>query len=56
MTLIVFEGIIAANCSPDLYFNTFFTVAVKCLNFEMLFDPFEEELDLPSFLVEPCYR
>ena len=38
---------------PDLCFHGIGTGAVKGLDAEMLFDPFEEQFDLPAELVEP---
>jgi len=40
------------NSDPDLGFYGIFRCAVKLLDSKMLFDPFEEQLDLPTTLVE----
>jgi len=45
---------VRAYCNPDLTVNSVLTGPVKCLDMQMLFDPFEESLDLPSFPVELC--
>ena len=41
-------------CNPDLTVNSIWTGPVKCLDMQVLFDPFEEGLDLPPFPVEFC--
>ena len=37
---------------PELSFHGIFAIPVKCFYPEVLFDPFEEQLDLPAGLVE----
>jgi len=37
---------------PDLYLHRIFGGSVKCLDPEVLFDPAEEQLDLPAELVK----
>ncbi len=41
-------------CAPDLGLDGVFAVAQKLLDTQMLFDPFEEQFDLPAVLAERC--
>ena len=43
---------IGGDSNPDLGLYRIFGSAVECLDTEMLLDPFEEQFDLPSALVE----
>ena len=43
---------ICGDGNPDLGFYRIFGSAVECLDTEMLFDPFEEQFDLPLAFVE----
>ena len=46
------DGDIGGDSNPDLGLYRIFGSAVKCLDTEMLLDPFEEQFYLPSALVE----
>ena len=45
---------IGADGNPELGFYGVFRCAVEVADAQVLLDPLEEKLDLPSFLVEPC--
>ena len=45
---------INADGDPDLGFDGVLIGAEKCLDAQVLFDPFEEQLDLPAAFVELC--
>ena len=47
---------IHADGNPDLGFHRVVAGAVKGFDSQMLFDPFEEQFDLPAALVEPGDR
>lgn len=46
------EQQIVANGYPDLRVNGVLGCSVEGLNMQMLFDPFEEQLNLPTFTVQ----
>jgi len=47
---------VSRHGAPDLRLDGVLAVAQKLLDAQMLFDPFEEQFDLPSVLVERCNR
>ena len=46
---------VSDNRNTDLYANSILGRAPKSLNLEMLLEPFEEQFDQPSFLIEIGY-
>ena len=46
------EPQIVTNGYPDLRINGVLECSIKGLNMQMLFDPFEEQLNLPTFTVQ----
>lgn len=46
------EPQIVANGYPDLRINGVLECSVEGLNMQMQFDPFEEQLNLPTFTVQ----
>jgi long-chain fatty acid transport protein len=42
--------------NDELYFDGIFRCADEAFNLQILFDPFEEQLNLPMLLIKVCYR
>ena len=40
------------DCNPDLGFDRVFGGAIECVDAQMLFDPTEEELHLPTAAIQ----
>jgi len=45
---------ISADCDPDLRLDRVLGRTEKCLDSQVLFDPLEEQFDLPALAIQPC--